>query len=175
MIKNIAIAIAALIAAVLIFAATRPDSFRVERSALMKAPPEKVFNQINDFHAWGAWSPWEKLDPAMTRTFSGAQAGKGAIYEWKGNKDVGRGRMEVTASTSPGKTVIALDFLEPFEAHNTTEFTITPDGTGSKVSWAMYGPSPYISKLMGLVMSMDSLVGKDFEKGLSNLMQVVEK
>ncbi len=175
MFKKILIAIVLVIAAVLIFAATRPDTFQVERAATIKAPPDKVFALINDFPNWQAWSPWEGLDPNMKRTMGATTQGKGAVYEWEGNGDVGKGRMEIVESTPPSKVGIQLDFIEPFEAHNTAEFTLTPEGDGTKVTWAMHGPMPYISKLMTLFVDMDKMIGKDFEAGLAKLKSVAEK
>ncbi|MGD9842828.1 MAG: SRPBCC family protein [Steroidobacteraceae bacterium] len=158
----------------LFFVANRPDTFRLQRSLSIKASPEKVFALLNDFHQWGAWSPWEKLDPAMTRTFSGANSGVGAIYEWHGNKKVGKGRMEIIESSPSHLLRIKLDFLAPFEAHNTAEFTLQPQADGTNITWAMYGPSPFISKLMTMFFSMDKMVGGDFERGLTNLKQLAE-
>ena len=175
MLKKIALVIVVLIAAVLLYATTRPDSFSVQRSATIKAPPEKVFAQINDFHAWQAWSPWEKLDPAMKRTHSGAAAGKGAVYAWLGNSDVGEGRMEITESVPSSKVGIKLDFITPFESSNTTLFTLQPQGDSTQVTWLMQGPAPYITKLMTVFVSMDSMIGKDFEAGLANMKAVAEK
>jgi uncharacterized protein YndB with AHSA1/START domain len=175
MLKFIGIAVVVLVAAVLLFAASRPDSFRIERSATLKAPPEKVFAQVSNFKAWIAWSPWEKVDPALKRTYSGAEAGKGAAYAWEGNKDVGSGRMEITDAVPASKVTIKLDFLKPFEAHNTAEFTFVQQGDATTVTWAMFGPSPYLSKLMSLVFSMDRMVGGMFEQGLANLKSITEK
>ncbi|MEO8060728.1 MAG: SRPBCC family protein [Burkholderiales bacterium] len=175
MFKNIAIVIVVLIAGVLVFAATRPDAFRVERSVSIKAPPEKIYPYFDDFNRWSVWSPWEKLDPSMKRTFSGAASGKGAAYAWEGNSKVGTGHMEIIDSTPSSKLLIKLDFLKPFEGHNTAEYTLVPTGDGTQVTWAMYGPAPYISKLMGVFVSMDSMIGKDFEAGLANLKAVAEK
>jgi uncharacterized protein YndB with AHSA1/START domain len=175
MFKTIAIIVVALIAAVLLFAATKPDTFRVERSAGIKAPPEKVFALLNDFQRWDAWSPWEKKDPAMKRTFSVTTSGKGAQYAWEGNREVGQGRMEIVESVPPSKLAIKLDFLKPFEAHNLVEFTLGPRGDSTNVTWAMQGPSPYIAKVMQVFFSMDKMVGKDFEAGLANLKTVAEK
>ncbi|MCT7298918.1 SRPBCC family protein [Ralstonia sp. CHL-2022] len=169
MLKIIAIVIAVAIAAVLGFAATRPNTFRVQREIDIKAPPEKVFALINDFHRWTAWSPWEKRDPAMKRAYGGPANGKGANYAWDGSREVGAGRMEIVDSTSPSRIQIQLDFLKPFEARNTAEFTLKPAGDVTHVTWAMYGPSPFISKVMGLFFSMDAMIGKDFEAGLANL------
>jgi len=178
MVKKIAIVAVVLIAALLAYAATRPDSFRVQRQATIQAPPDKVFALIDDFHQWGAWSPWEKLDPAMKKTYSGAPSGKGAVYEWTGNGKVGTGRMEITDAAAPQKVAIQLDFLKPFEAHNVAEFTLAPSGGGdggTVVTWAMHGPSPYVAKLMGVFVSMDKMIGKDFETGLANLKTAAER
>jgi uncharacterized protein YndB with AHSA1/START domain len=175
MIKIILIALAVLIAAVLGLAVTKPDTFRVQRAVTIKAPPEKIFAVINDFHNWTSWSPWEKLDPAMKRTHSGAASGKGAIYEWQGNSKVGEGRMEILDTTAPSKIAIKLDFIKPFEGHNTAEYTLVPQGEMTNVTWAMYGPTPFISKLMQVFISFDKMIGKDFEEGLANLKAVAEK
>ena len=175
MIKKIALIAVALIAALMIFAATRPDTFRVERSVSIKAPPEKIYALMNDFHKFRAWSPWEQLDPQMQRSYSGAASGKGAVYAWQGNKEVGAGRMEIMDAVAPSKVLIKLDFMQPFEAHNTTEYALRPQGDSTTVSWAMYGPSPFIAKVMGIFASMDSMVGKDFEKGLAKLKAEAEK
>jgi uncharacterized protein YndB with AHSA1/START domain len=175
MIKTIAIVLALLIAAVLIFAAMKPDSFRIERSVAIKAPPEKVFALINDFHQWEAWSPWEKIDPALQRTYGGAASGKGAVYEWSGNKDIGKGRMEIVEATPPSKVSLKLDFITPFEAHNMVDFTLASQGDMTTVTQAMYGPSPYMSKLMTIFFSMEKMVGEKYEEGLANLKSLSEK
>ena len=174
MLKTIGIIVAVLIAGVLILAATRPDTFRVERSASIKASPGKVFALINDFDRWGAWSPWEKKDPAMKRTF-GARSGKGATYAWEGNKDVGQGRMEIAESVPPSRIAIKLDFVKPFEAHNDVVFTLEPKGDATQVRWAMQGQTPYFAKIVHLFIDMDRMVGQDFEAGLANLKAVAEK
>jgi hypothetical protein len=175
MLKTISIVVVVLIVALLVFAATKPDTFRVQRSASINAPPETLFPLINDLHSWGAWSPWEKMDPAMKRTYSGATNGKGAVYEWDGNRNVGQGRMEITESSPPSKVMIKLDFIKPFEAHNIAEFTLEAQGDSTNVTWAMHGPNRYIAKVMHLFFSMDSMVGKQFEAGLANLKAVAEK
>ena len=175
MLKLIAIVVVVLVAAVLGMATTKPDTFRVQRATTIKAPPEKVFALINDFHNWGQWSPWEKLDPALNRTFSGPASGKGAVYEWTGNSKVGAGRMEITEPTPPSKILIKLDFIKPFEGHNMADFTLEPQGDTTHRSWAMYGPTPFVSKVMQVFISMDSLIGKDFEAGLANLKAAAEK
>jgi hypothetical protein len=158
----------------LIVAATKPDSFRVQRSASIKASPEKIFAQINDLRAHGAWSPWERKDPGMKRIYRGPQAGKGAIYEWDGNKEIGQGRMEIAEAVAPSKVTMKLDFIRPFEAHNVAEFVLQPAGDSTTVTWAIYGPSPYISKLMTMFFDMDKMIGPDFEKGLDRLKAEVE-
>ena len=175
MIKKVALALVAVIACILLYAATRPDSFTVHRSMTMKAPPDKVFALVNDLHNWGQWSPWEKLDPAMKRTHSGAASGTGAVYAWDGNSDAGAGRMEITESVPSSKIVITLDFTKPWASSNTTLFELTPKGDSTTVSWTMSGPSPYITKLMTTFVSMDKLVGGDFEKGLSAIKVIAEK
>jgi hypothetical protein len=175
MIKKIAIGIAVVLAIICGFAATKPDSFTVVRSATIKAPPEKIAALVNDFHNWGSWSPWEKLDPNMKRTFSGAPSGKGAIYNWEGNSDVGSGRMEITDETLPNKVAIKLDFMEPFQSSNVTVFSFEPKGDLTTVTWNMNGPMPFVSKLMSVFMSMDAMIGKDFEKGLAQMKAVAEK
>ena len=160
---------------VLILAASKPDTFRVQRTATVKADPGKVFPCINDFHNWVAWSPFEKLDPNMQKTFSGAASGKGAVYEWKGNSKAGMGRMEILKSSIPSKVVIKLDFLKPFEGHNTSEFKMSPKGDSTEVSWEMYGPSSFMTKIMHVFINMDKMLGKDFEAGLANLKAVAER
>lgn len=175
MFKIIAIVVVVLIVAALLFATTRPDTFRVQRTTTIKAPPQKVFALINDFQHWSSWSPYEKKDPAMQRTRSGAASGAGSVYEWEGNKDVGQGRMEITDAAPPSRITIQLDFIKPFAAHNTAEFTLQPTGEATSVTWAIYGPNQYISKLMGLFLNMDNLIGKDFEAGLADLKALAEK
>lgn len=171
----IAAIVVVIVAGILIYAATKPDTFRVQRSASIKAPPDKIFAMINDLHGWSAWSPYEKKDPAMKRTFSGAQSGKGAVYEWDGNSNVGKGRMEVIEATAPSKVAIKLDFIKPFEGHNTAEFTMEPKGDNTVVTWAMYGPAAFMMKVMGIFMNMDNMIGNDFAVGLANLKAVAEK
>jgi len=175
MIKTILIVIVVLVAGVLIFASTRPDTFSVQRSTTIKAAPEKVFAVVNDFHRWTDWSPWEKLDPAMQRTLGGSPAGKGATYAWEGNRKAGQGRMEIIESVPSNKVGIQLDFIKPFEGHNIAEFTLTPQAGGTRVDWVMRGPTPFVSKLMQVFVSLDTMIGKDFEEGLSNLKALSEQ
>jgi hypothetical protein len=175
MIKKIAAGVGLLLAVVLIMAATKPDNFSVRRSATIKSSPDKIVALVGDFHQWSSWSPWEHLDPKMERTFAGPASGTGAVYSWKGNSDVGSGRMEITSLEPASKVAIKLDFLEPIASHSVTEFTVQPQGELSTVTWQMSGPMPFISKLMSVFTSMDSMIGKDFEKGLANLKAVAEK
>jgi hypothetical protein len=170
----VAVILTVAIAGVLLYAATKPDSFRVQRSAIIKAPAEKIFVLVNDLRSHMAWSPWEKKDPAMKRVHSGAASGKGAVYEWDGNKDIGAGRMEIADSSPPSKVVFKMDFIRPFEAHNIGEITLEPSGDATHVTWAIYGPSPYISKLMSVFFSFDNMIGKEFEAGLANLKAMTE-
>src|SRR6267378_921377 len=175
MFKKIAIVVGVLIAGVLGLAMTKPDSFNVQRTTKIKAPPGKIFPLIDDFNNWGSWSPWEKVDPAMKRTHGGAASGRGAVYEWDGNSKVGKGRMEITDAASPSKVTIKLDFLKPIEGHNIAEFTLEPQGDSTSVTWAMRGPSPFISKVFQVFISMDGMLGKEFETGLANMKSAAEK
>ncbi|MGE3977346.1 MAG: SRPBCC family protein [Nitrospira sp.] len=163
-----------LISAILVYAATKPNTFRLQRSAIINAPSEKIFPFITDFHQWMAWSPWEKLDPELKRSFSGASQGKGAQYQWEGNSNVGTGGMEILEAV-PSMIKLKLDFLKPFEAHNFAEFTLEPRGEATNVTWAMYGPQPFMAKVMSLFMDCEKMVGPQFETGLSNLKTIVEK
>ena len=171
----IAVGLAIAIAVVLILAARKPATFSVVRAIDVKAPPEKIFPLINDFHQWVSWSPYENKDPAMKRSYSGAESGTGAIYGWEGNSNVGAGRMEILDASVPSKILIKLDFFKPFEGHNTAEFTMLPQDDATHLSWVMRGPAPFISKLMQVFMNLDHMVGKDFEIGLANLKKLTEK
>jgi hypothetical protein len=178
MIKTLVIVgviVAIAVAAILFYATTKPDTIRVERTASVKAPPEKIFALIDDFHNWTLWSPYELKDPAMQRSYSGAPSGKGAVYGWDGNKTVGKGRMEITESTPPFKIVIQLDFISPFEGHNIAEFTLVPAGDTTNVSWVMRGPARFITKLMQVFFDMDRMIGNDFAAGLAKLKAIAEK
>lgn len=166
--KKIVLGLVVIVAVILVWAATKPDTFSVQRSITINAPPEKIVPLLDDFHQWGAWSPWEKLDPAMKRTHSGAARGKGAVYAWEGNSQAGAGRMEILDS-SPSHVGIQLDFLKPFPSHNTAEFALQPNGGATNVTWTMKGPNLFIGKIMSIFVSMDKMIGKDFEAGLANL------
>ena len=167
--------IAIAVVVLLVYAATKPDAFRIQRAATIQAPPEKIYPHINDFHRWTAWSPWEKLDPDLKRTHSGAPSGKGTVYEWDGNKKVGKGRMEITDESPPSRIIIKLDFFRPFEAHNTAEFTLAASGGATTVTWAMLGTMPYMMKVMSVFMNMDRMIGENFETGLANLKAIAER
>lgn len=169
MLKKILIGIGAVLALLVIVIAVQPSTFRVERSIDMNAPPEAAFAQVNDFRAWSKWSPWEKLDPNLKRSFDGAEAGVGAKYAWVGNDEVGEGRMTIEQSREPSSIRIKLEFLKPFAATNQTHFTFAKTPEGNKTTWTMEGESGFISKAFSLVMNMDELVGNDFEKGLAAL------
>jgi hypothetical protein len=171
----IAVVLAAGIAGILAFAATKPDTFRVERRLAVKAPAGALYPLIANFHLWQTWSPYETRDPAMKRSFGGAEQGQGATYAWDGNNNVGAGRMEILEAAEPAKVRIKLDFERPFEGHNTAEFTMAPQGDATLVTWAMYGPAPFMSRLMQVFINMDTMIGKDFETGLANLKKLTEK
>jgi hypothetical protein len=172
--KVVLLLLAVAVAGVLALAATKPDNFSVQRSASIKAPPEKISAVLADFRAWEAWSPWEKKDPQMKRTFSGEPKSKGAKYAWAGNSEVGEGSMTLTEA-QPSRVALDLDFVKPFEGHNKVVFTLTPKADATEVNWAMSGPSPYITKLIQVFCDMDAMIGKDFEKGLASLKAVAEK
>jgi polyketide cyclase/dehydrase/lipid transport protein len=174
-IKMIALVVGVLVAVVLVYAATRPDTLHVERTTAIKAPAGKIYPLISDFHSWTSWSPYEKRDPALKRTYSGSESGKGAVYQWEGNNEVGSGRMEITDTSAPSKVVIKLDFIKPFEGHNVAQFTMQPSGDATTVTWAMDGPTPYLGKVIGVFINMDRMIGTDFEAGLANLKTLTEK
>ena len=173
----IAVILAIAIGIVLILASTKPATFAIRRSAVMKAPAETIFPLIANFHQWTKWSPWENRDPALNRSYGGAESGKGAVYAWEGNRNVGSGRMEILDASSPSKITIKLDFFKPFEAHNTAEFSFVPErgASATNVIWVMRGPSSFMSKVMQVFMDFDKMIGKDFETGLANLKSLAEK
>lgn len=171
----IAILLVAGLAGVLAFALTKPDTFRVERSLAVNAPAGAIYQQVADFHRWTGWSPYETRDPAMKRSFGGLAEGEGATYAWDGNNKVGAGRMEILEANGPSRLRIKLDFERPLEGHNTAEFTFVPQGDATLVTWAMYGPAPFLSKIMQVFINMDSMIGKDFEAGLASLRKLTEK
>jgi hypothetical protein len=161
------------LAAILIYAAAKPDSFGVQRATAINAPAEKIFPLINDLHAHTSWSPFEK-DPNMKRTHSGAPQGKGAVYEWDGDRKVGSGRLAIADST-PSNITMILDMFKPFKAHNTVNFLLEPQGGGTRVTWAMRGQQPYMAKLMSTFIDCDKMVGGQFEEGLAKLKALAER
>lgn len=178
MVKKVILGILALILVVVIVfcavVAMQHEDFKVTRSAIFNASPDKVFEQVNDFHKWDAWSPWAKLDPTMKTTYSGAASGVGSSYSWVGNDQVGEGKMVITASHPNEHIAIDLEFIKPFAAKNVTEFMFKPDGDNTNVTWDMTGKNNFMGKGFNLVMNMDKMVGGDFEKGLAQMKTVVE-
>ncbi len=174
MLIKILIAIVVFIIVLVVVVAMRPSEFRVVRTATMSAPAPAVFAQVNDFHNWEAWSPWAKIDPAMKKTYEGAPAGTGAIYTWAGNNQVGEGRATITESRPSDLIRIKLEFVKPFAATNTAEFTFKPEGNQTAVTWSMAGKNNFVAKAVGLFMNMDRMVGGQFEKGLAQMKTVVE-
>jgi polyketide cyclase/dehydrase/lipid transport protein len=174
MLKKILIALAIIVIVFAVIVALQPSQFRVTRSATLFAPAPAVFAQVNDFHKWEAWSPWTKLDPAAKNSFEGPSAGIGAVFKWSGNKEVGEGSMTISESRPSELIRIKLDFTKPFEATNTTEFTFKPEGNQTTVTWSMFGTNNFIAKAFCLFMSMDKMVGGQFEKGLAQMKSVVE-
>lgn len=176
---KITLAIVAILAVavigVLVLAATKPDTFRVTRAITIKAPPDKIYPLIADFHRWTAWSPYENKDPAMKRSYGGAPGAVGQTYAWAGDKNIGQGSMTITEAAAPSKVALKLDFISPFEAHNAVVFSLAPQADGTAVTWDMQGPTPFIGKIMHVFLNMDKMVGDDFEVGLANLKAAAEK
>lgn len=173
-VKTVLALLALLIAGVLIAAATRPDSFSVQRNATIAAPPERLFGLIADMKAFNSWNPWLRKEPTSKLTYSGPASGVGAAYAWDGEQ-LGAGRMEVIEAQPPGRVAMKLDFIRPFASTNRVEFTLQPQGAQTQVTWAMSGPMPFLSKLFSLVAGMDGMIGPDFEAGLANLKALAEK
>jgi uncharacterized protein YndB with AHSA1/START domain len=175
MFKIIGIIVAIVVAGVLLHAANKPDTFRVQRTASIQAPQEKIFPLINDLRAFNTWNPFEKKDPNLKGRYSGPASGKGAGYAFDGNKDVGKGSIEILESSPPSKVTMRLSMLEPFEVRNTVEFTLTPSGGATNVTWAMHGPAPFVAKIIHVFIDMDRMVGSDFEAGLASLKAAAER
>jgi uncharacterized protein YndB with AHSA1/START domain len=176
MLKKIALVVLGLLAAFSVLVAMQPDTYKVTRSLNVAAPPEAVFPLVNNYKKWNTWSPWAKLDPNMTISYSGPEEGVGASYSWKGNSDVGAGKMTTLEATPSRNLKMQLDFIEPFADTSITEFNFTPtaDAKGTTVSWDMSGNANFISKAMCLFVSMDSMLGPDFEKGLASIKFLAE-
>lgn len=174
MLRKVLVAVSVVIVFLVAFVATRPSHFLIERSATLPAPPAVVYARLADFGKWSAWSPWERMDPAMKRTISGEPASVGHAYGWVGNDEVGEGRMTIVSLTPPARVEIRLEFLKPMKATNATVFTVEPEGTGSRVTWTMTGTNGFVAKAFGLVMDVDAMVGRDFEQGLRNLADVLK-
>jgi hypothetical protein len=162
------------VAGILLFAATRPDAYGIQRVTTIGAPPERILPLLID-KQWPNWSPFEALDPTMERTYSGAPTGKGAVYEWEGNRQAGKGRMEIVDVSPPKSVTIHVDFVKPFDAHNINQFTLEPRGNATVVTWSMRGTQPFALKAMSIFVSPDRLLGKHFETGLANLKATAER
>jgi uncharacterized protein YndB with AHSA1/START domain len=171
----LAVLVALAIVVVLILAALKADTFRVRRAITIDAPPERIYPLIADFRAWEAWSPWEKKDPNLKRTFSGPDSGLGARYAWTGDKNVGEGSMEIAEAAAPNRVGLKLDFLKPFKAHNDVVFALQPQGPATDVSWTMTGAVPFFFKIMHVFVDMDKMCGRDFEAGLQALKTQAER
>jgi hypothetical protein len=174
-IKTIALLLVAALAVLLMVAASRPDILRVQRSASIKAPPDRIHPLINDLRSFNTWNPYEKKDPNMKGRYRGPESGPGAGYDFEGNKDVGKGSIQIVESAAPRTVTMKLDMIEPFEGHNIVEFTLLPRGDTTEVTWAMQGPSPFLAKVVGVFFDMDRMIGRDFEAGLANLKSVAER
>lgn len=174
MLLYVVLGIVVIIGVIFGIAASRPAETRTARSIRIETAPERVWPHLASFRRWEAWSPWETLDPAMQRTFSGAEEGVGAVYAWKGNNKVGEGRMEILEAETPRRLLIRLDFIAPWSAKNRTEFTLVPSGSGTEVHWVMSGPAPMMIRVMGVFMDFEKMVGRDFEKGLTALKELSE-
>lgn len=174
MLVKILIAVALIVVVLVVVVAMQPSDFRIARTVTVGTPAAAVFAQVNDFHKWEAWSPYAILDPAMTKTYEGAPAGTGASYAWSGNNQVGEGRTTITESRPNDLIRINLEFVRPFAAVNTVEFTFTPEGNQTAVTWSMTGRNGFMAKAVGLVMNMDKMVGGQFEQGLAQLKSVAE-
>jgi uncharacterized protein YndB with AHSA1/START domain len=165
----ILLALAVIIVGLVIVIAVQPADFRIERSATIAAPPDEVFAQVNDFHAWQEWSPWAKLDLEAKNTYEGPPAGNDSVFKWSGNNQVGEGKMTIVESKPNELIRIKLEFFRPFAATNTAEFNFKPEANGTAVTWSMYGPNSFMGKAIHLVMDMDKMVGSNFEEGLAEL------
>lgn len=165
----------ALVSGLIAYISLRPNTFKIVRSAVVNAPPEAIYQRINDLHAWEAWSPWARLDPAATNTFDGSPLGPGASMSWSGNKKVGAGKMTIKESSQNERIRLKLEFTRPMSATNEVQFDLKPIGeTKTEVTWAMSGQNEFIGKAMHVFTNMDKMVGGQFEQGLANLKSLVE-
>ncbi|MGZ6028557.1 MAG: SRPBCC family protein [Myxococcaceae bacterium] len=167
MLRKILIGVVAVLLVLVIIIATRPSTYRIERSTRIAAPPDVVFGLVNDFHAWDGWSPWAKLDPTMKTTYGGPASGVGATYAWVGDSKVGEGKMTITESRPSQKVGIRLEFIKPMPGITQTDFGFQPEGGGTQVNWVMTGTNDFLGKAFSLVADMDAMIGKDFDKGLA--------
>lgn len=174
MLKRILLVIVAVVLAFIGYVALQPSTFSIERSAIVVAPVERVFGEVNDFHNWQQWSPWAKLDPDAKATFEGPASGEGAIFRWAGNEKVGEGSMKVLESRPNEHIKIRLDFVKPWAGTNATDFSFKPDGPRTIVTWTMSGEQGFLQKAICVFMNPDKMVGEQFEKGLANLKQLAE-
>jgi uncharacterized protein YndB with AHSA1/START domain len=172
---GLAILVALAIVVVLVLAALKPETFQVRRAIAIDAPPERIYPLIADFRAWDAWSPWEKKDPNLKRSFSGPETGLGARYAWVGDRNVGEGSMEIAEAQAPNRVGLKLDFLKPFKASNDVVFALQPQGRTTDVSWTMTGAVPFLAKIIHVFIDMDKMCGRDFEAGLQALKAQAER
>jgi hypothetical protein len=172
--KKVLIGLVAVVAIFLVVVAMQPSEYSVTRSASVAAPAATVFPFVNDLHQWGNWSPWEKIDPAMKRSFEGPGAGVNAVYAWAGNNEVGEGRMTVTESKPNELVRLKLEFFKPMAGTSDVTFSFKPEGAQTAVTWTMAGPKNFVSKAMCLFMNMDKMIGGQFEKGLADLKAAAE-
>jgi len=172
--RKVLLGVALLVLLLVVIVALQPATFRIARSTTVAAPPPVVFAEVDDFHRWQAWNPWQKLDPDAKNTYAGPPAGEGASFAWDGDENVGAGRMTIVESRPAELVRIRLEFLRPMEATNTAEFTFVPEGSGTLVTWSMAGENGFLGKAFGLFMDMDEMVGTQFEQGLADMKAVAE-
>jgi uncharacterized protein YndB with AHSA1/START domain len=164
----------ALFAGILIYASTMPDTFHVERTIKIKAPPDRIYPYINDFHLWDSWTPYNK-DPEMNKFYSGSDSGKGAYYAWEGNKAVGKGDITITEAMPPNKLVFDLHMIKPFEGRNVASFSLIEIGDSTSVTWSLDDKHHLMLKIVSLFINLDNAIGTDFEVGLTRLKAIAEQ
>jgi uncharacterized protein YndB with AHSA1/START domain len=175
MVAKILLGVLIVVAAVLVFAATKPSTFHIAKSVIVQAPPEKVYALIADFHNWPQWAPQDREDATMQRTYSGAANGPGAVSDWTSKGSAGAGRMTITAATPPSRVDVAVDWKRPFQLRNTHQFTLTPVASGTQVTWTAEGTNLYVMKVMEVFVGVNGLMGKHFQTGLGNLKKTAEQ